>query len=157
MLAYPLPPSFLGTYILSMSTRCKALCIVINFLIFWAISSLVHLKNGPNYLTLGTSKVFSLWRDSCFEKFFSFVWDTFFFLVFSFIPTFLMVFASNDPKFSSFSFSPSVLNFFFFFFLTDLILLFTQRVFNISFSWQFFTGVWVTASLLKSPGLFSEF
>ena len=30
-------------------------------------------------------------------------------------------------------------------------------VFHISFSWCFFTGVWVIASLLKSPGLFSVF
>ena len=31
------------------------------------------------------------------------------------------------------------------------------RVFHISVSWWFFTGVWVTASLLKSPRLFSLF
>ena len=31
------------------------------------------------------------------------------------------------------------------------------RVFHISFSWWSFTGVWVTASLLKSPGRFSIF
>ena len=31
------------------------------------------------------------------------------------------------------------------------------RAFHISDSWWFFTGVWVTASLLKSPGLFSLF
>ena len=31
------------------------------------------------------------------------------------------------------------------------------RVFHISVSWWFFPGVWVTASLLKSPGLFSIF
>ena len=31
------------------------------------------------------------------------------------------------------------------------------RVFHISVSWSFFTGDWVTASLLKSPGLFSVF
>ena len=31
------------------------------------------------------------------------------------------------------------------------------KVFHISISWWFFTGVWVTASLLKSPGLFSVF
>ena len=30
-------------------------------------------------------------------------------------------------------------------------------VFHISVSWWFFTGVWVTESLLKSPGLFSVF
>ena len=31
------------------------------------------------------------------------------------------------------------------------------RVFNINVSWWSFTGVWATASLLKSPGLFSVF
>ena len=31
------------------------------------------------------------------------------------------------------------------------------RVFHISFSWWFFTEVWVTPSLLKSPRLFSVF
>ena len=31
------------------------------------------------------------------------------------------------------------------------------RVFHIGVSWWFFTGVWVTASLLKSPGLVSGF
>ena len=31
------------------------------------------------------------------------------------------------------------------------------RVFHIRFSWWSFTEVWVTASLLKSPGLFSVF
>ena len=31
------------------------------------------------------------------------------------------------------------------------------RVFHISVRWWCFTGVWVTASLLKSPGLFSVF
>ena len=31
------------------------------------------------------------------------------------------------------------------------------RVFHISISWWSFTGDWVTASLLKSPGLFSVF
>ena len=31
------------------------------------------------------------------------------------------------------------------------------RVFHISISWWFFTGVWVTANLLKSPGLVSVF
>ena len=35
--------------------------------------------------------------------------------------------------------------------------LFTPWVFHINFSWCSFTGVWVTASLLKSPGLFSVF
>ena len=37
------------------------------------------------------------------------------------------------------------------------IIIYSLRVFHISVSWWFFTGVWVIASLLKSPGLFSEF
>ena len=36
-----------------------------------------------------------------------------------------------------------------------IIIIYSFRVFHISISWWFFTGVWVTASLLKSPGLFS--
>ena len=57
-----------------------------------------------------------------------------------------------------------LLNFFFFFFfffflllLLLLLLLLFIRVFHISVSWWFFTSVWVTASLLKSPGLVSGF
>ena len=38
-----------------------------------------------------------------------------------------------------------------------IIIIFSFRVFHISVSWWFFTGVWVTASLLKSPGLISGF
>ena len=38
MLASPLPPSFLGTYCLSTSSlRCKALWIVMSFLVLWSI------------------------------------------------------------------------------------------------------------------------
>ena len=36
-----------------------------------------------------------------------------------------------------------------------IIIIYFLRVFHISFSWWFLSGVWVTASLLKSPGLFS--
>ena len=38
-----------------------------------------------------------------------------------------------------------------------IIIIYSFRVFHISVSWWFFTGVWVTASLLKSPGLLSVF
>ena len=38
-----------------------------------------------------------------------------------------------------------------------IIIIYSSRVFHISFSWWFFTGVWVTVSLLKSPGLFPVF
>ena len=36
-------------------------------------------------------------------------------------------------------------------------IIYSFRVFYISVSWLFFTGVWVTASPLKSPGLISGF
>ena len=38
-----------------------------------------------------------------------------------------------------------------------IIIIYSFRVFHISVSWWFLTGVWVTASLLKSPGLVSGF
>ena len=37
------------------------------------------------------------------------------------------------------------------------LIIYSFTVFHISVSWWFFTGVWVTASLLKSPGLVSGF
>ena len=43
------------------------------------------------------------------------------------------------------------------FFWLSLLLLLHIRVFHISVSWWYFTGYWETASLLKSPGLFSVF
>ena len=42
-------------------------------------------------------------------------------------------------------------------FIIIIIITYSFRVFHISISWWSFTGVWVTASLLKSPGLFSGF
>ena len=62
MLATPLPPSCFGTYSLSMSSPgCKAVCMVISFLVLRFIclsSSLVHFKNGPESLTRETVQVF---------------------------------------------------------------------------------------------------
>ena len=40
-------------------------------------------------------------------------------------------------------------------FLWLFFFIYSLRVFHISVSWWSFTGVWVTASLLRSPGLFS--
>ena len=42
-------------------------------------------------------------------------------------------------------------------FIINIIIIYSSRVFHISISWWFFTGVWVIASLLKSPGLVSVF
>ena len=62
MLASPLPPSFLDTYSLSMSSLgCNVLCMVISFLVPWSIylsSSHVHFKKGPEYLARETAQVF---------------------------------------------------------------------------------------------------
>ena len=62
MLASPLPPSLLETYSLSTSSLgCKALCIVISFLVLWSIclsSSLVHLRKCLEYLRSNTAQVF---------------------------------------------------------------------------------------------------
>ena len=41
--------------------------------------------------------------------------------------------------------------------LTHFIIIYSFRFFHISVSWWSFTGVWVTASLIKSPGPFSVF
>ena len=43
------------------------------------------------------------------------------------------------------------------FIIIIIIIIYSSRVFHISISWWFFTGVWVKASLLKSPGLVSVF
>ena len=41
--------------------------------------------------------------------------------------------------------------------LIIIIIIYSLQFFHISVSWWVFTGVWVTASLLKSPGLVSGF
>ena len=41
--------------------------------------------------------------------------------------------------------------------LPHSLIIYSFRVFHISVTWWFFTGVWVTLSLLKSPGLLSGF
>ena len=64
ILACPLPSFFFffDTYNLSTSSLgCKALCLVISFLVLWSIclsSSLVDFKNGLESLTRETSKAF---------------------------------------------------------------------------------------------------
>ena len=61
MLVSHFPPTLLDTYCLSTSPQgCNALCMVVSFLVLWSIclSSLVHFKNGPEYLTRGTVRLF---------------------------------------------------------------------------------------------------
>ena len=100
MLASPLLPSFLDIYSLSTSSLgCRAVCIMISFLVHYYISwtsFLIHFKNGPKYLIRGDSPDYNYY-------------------------------------------------------------LWLIRVFHISISWWSFTGDWVKARLLKSPGLFSAF
>ena len=97
---------FFNTYSMSMlSMECKALSIVIIFLvlrsIYWS-SSFLQFKNDPGYLTRGTTEVIilSMWFLLC-----NLVWSSFLvvqrytFLIFSFISTCLMVSTSNIPKY----------------------------------------------------------
>ena len=74
------PPSFLDTYSLSISSMgCKALCIVLYFLILWSIclnSSFFHLRMVPSILQGVQPRYLSLWCDFCYI-----VW---FWIVFSF-------------------------------------------------------------------------
>ena len=58
---------------------------------------------------------------------------------------------SRDSKVDNFA------DFLFLSLIIIMIIIYSSRVFHISISWWFFTGVWVTASHLKSPGLVSVF
>ena len=75
---------------------------------FW----LEHFKNGPDYLTRRTAPLLiplmrfllQIWFSSCF-----FVCMRESFIIFSFISTCLIEFASNNSKYTLFSFSQSIL------------------------------------------------
>ena len=109
-LASSLLPSFLCTYSLSTSSLgCKALCMVISFLVLW--SNFFKTKNGPEYLTRATARVYiPLIRFLLY----SFVSSSFLvllsytFLILFFISTCLMVSAFNISKYLYVFFSPSV-------------------------------------------------
>ena len=88
-----------------------------SFLVLWFVClspSLVHFKNGPEYLKRRTAKVFILLIRFLL---YSFVLSSFLvllrysFLIFSFIITYLMVSASNISKYLYVYFFPSVLIF----------------------------------------------
>ena len=86
MLANLLPLSFLDTYSRSMSSlRCKALCIVMSFLVLWStcwsfFSSTLRIVSS--ILRRRRPRCLSLWWDSCyiiwFRVVFSFSWDILF-------------------------------------------------------------------------------
>ena len=98
--------SFFSWNIESMSSLvCKVLCIAINFLVLWLIcSSLVHLKNRPDYLTRSTAQVFNL-----LIRFLqlSLVSTSFPDLRYCFLIS-LIVFTSSIPRYKLFSCSPRV-------------------------------------------------
>ena len=56
-----------------------------------------------------------------------------------------------------FSFTLLLLLLLLLFIIIIIIIIYSFRVFHISVSWWLFTEVWVTAILLKSPGLVSGF
>ena len=131
MLVSSLQLSFLSI----LSLRFQALCIVINFLVFWFIClscSLVYFKNGPEWLTRGTDQLF------------------FFFPLIRFLLQNLVL--------RSFLVLLRLSFLFFFFHPCCCCYYFTLlRVFHTNVSLWFFTGVWVTESLLNSSRLFSVF
>ena len=61
--------------------------------------------------------------------------------------------SSENGNFSFKSYELCFVYWYFYFYYYYLLI----RVFHISISWWSFTGDWVTANLLKSPGLFSVF
>ena len=79
-----LPPFFNTNSLFTSSLRCKALRIVMSYLVLYSIywsSFFVHFKNSPEYLTRrGQSWCLYLWWDSCyivlFQIVFSFSRDT---------------------------------------------------------------------------------
>ena len=86
MLTSLLHTSFLNTYSLSISSLwCKALCIIMGFLVLWSIcwsSSLSILRIVLSILRVGQPRCLSLWWDLCsvvwFRVVFSFSWDSLF-------------------------------------------------------------------------------
>ena len=142
MLVCPMPSCFFDTCNLFMpSLECKALYIFIIFLVLWFIcwsSSLVHFKNGPEYLVRSIAQMlisfirFSL--QSLVSRSF-FISLRYIFLIFSFTVTCLMVSASSIPKYMWFSFFRT------FWFFFDLAVLFLPLFFFFYFSlstWHIF-------------------
>ena len=114
MLMFLLPPSFLDTWSLSMSSiECRDLSIIINFLFLWSIClsySLKHFKKDHDYLTRETAKMFILLIRFLLHSSVSkcFLVLRFSFLTFSFMSVWLMVSTSNFSRYV-YSFSPNVL------------------------------------------------
>ena len=102
VLASPLPPPFLDTYSLSTSSlECNTLCMVISFLVLWficLISSLVHFRKGPEYLTRVFIPLIRFRLESFVSSSFL-VLLGYSFWIFFFISTCLMVSASKIPKY----------------------------------------------------------
>ena len=85
-----------------------------SFLVLWSFCfsfSQVHFRNGPEYLTRGTAKVFIpliIFSLRCYISSSFLVLQRDSFLIFTFISTCLMVSAFNISKYLYVSFSPSV-------------------------------------------------
>ena len=97
ILTSPLPHNFLDIYSLSMSSPGS----ISSFLFFGSFIWVVHFKNGPKYLTIGTTRVFFFFialmrflRQTWFEKFLFFLCT----LSFSFTSLCMIVSAFNIPR-----------------------------------------------------------
>ena len=178
-----LPPSIVDTQCLSMSSiRFKALCIVINFLVFWSIyvsSSLVHVKNDPEYFIRVTAQVLIIWKDFCcrcwFWKFFLIFWGTYIFLSVSLIVSWLPIYPRpcNIPSLQVFSCFPDFIILFLSLFLFSHVLMSAWHTFSkpdcISIYWLYillihftvsssftFLAFWLTSSMYTSWITFSR-
>ena len=106
ILENPLPLFFLHMSLFMSSLSYKASCIVINFLIIWSIcQNYFRFKNGPQYTARWTALLLILLMGFLLQIF---VWKTFlvhlryFYLIFSFIATCLMVSTTRIPQYFPF-------------------------------------------------------
>ena len=122
-----------------LSLGCSDLCRVISFLVIWSIyfsSSLVHFRN--KYLTRGAAQVFIPFISFCYWVFTQVVFYFFCNILFELCLSSTLVWWCQPPSY-------------------PIIIIIIIRTFHINASRWFFTGVWVTASILMSPGLFLVF
>ena len=96
MLSSPLPP-FLTHRVYLSSQRCRALSIIIYFLVFWSILSILRI--ALSILKGRLSSCWSLWWDFCFRVWFREVFCSSALFSYFFLHHCLTVSASNIPRY----------------------------------------------------------
>ena len=141
----------------------KAFCIIMSFLVLRSISwssSLVHFRNGSECLSLWWDFCYVVWLRVIFSISYYILLIFFFYLhLFDRVPfqytQVLVSFLFSDRP--DFSWSGSSMLFEYYYYYYYYYYYSPLRFFQLSVSWWLFTGFRWTASLLKSPGLFSIF